>query len=205
MQSSFSFSGNDNTKMKKQKIALASSSPRRLELLRALDLNIRVVSCPFKESINPDWAIEEIAQQLAIQKRKQAETQKAFDESLITADTVVLHEGEILHKPKGRREAREYLRRLSNSEHDVITGVSIAGRRTVDFSVTTKVWLENIPSSAIEYYIDRYQPFDKAGAYGIQEWIGWAYISRIEGSYSNVMGLPTCEVYHALSLNESKE
>lgn len=179
-------------------IALASSSPRRLELLRSLDLTVRVVGGSHEEIIDPSWLPADIPLQLAIQKNQNALSHRKPEEVLLTADTIVLLGEEILHKPANIEEARYYLERLSETSHKVITGVCLSTDQEVSFSTTTKVWMSKLSSEDIDYYIDNYHPFDKAGGYGIQEWIGWSHIRRIEGSYSNVMGLPTCEVFRYL-------
>ncbi|MBY5957284.1 Maf family protein [Membranicola marinus] len=179
-------------------IVLASSSPRRFELLQSLDLNVRVVNVSHTEIIEKSWPTREIPLQLAIQKNRNAIDTRQQGEILLTADTVVLLDNEILHKPGDELEAAQYLSRLSHRHHEVITGVCLRTEEEICFSTTTKVWMNKLSDEAIHYYIDRYQPFDKAGSYGIQEWIGWSHISRIEGSFSNVMGLPTSEVYQAV-------
>ncbi|MDE7074496.1 MAG: Maf family nucleotide pyrophosphatase, partial [Odoribacter sp.] len=121
------------------------------------------------------------------------------DELLITADTVVCIGGEILGKPAGRKEAVKMLQRLSGNRHTVVTGVSLTtatSQRT--FSVQTEVYFKELTEEEITYYVDTYQPFDKAGAYGIQEWIGYIGITRIDGSFYNVMGLPVQRLYEEL-------
>lgn len=200
MLSYFLFYGNEvnSTHMIHTSIALASSSPRRLELLRSLDLTVRVVSVSHEEVIDPSWLPAEVPTQLAIQKNRNALSHRKQKEVLVTADTIVLLGEEILHKPANNEEARRYLNRLSNTCHKVITGVCLSTDHEVSFTTTTKVWMSKLSPAAIEYYINKYQPLDKAGGYGIQEWIGWSHIHRIEGSYSNVMGLPTCEVFRFL-------
>lgn len=184
--------------MIKTSIALASTSPRRLELLRSLDFTVRTIGIHHLEEIDPSWKPEDVPIQLALQKSRHAESQRNIHEILVTADTVVIHEDTILQKPANKEEARYCLKRLSNTFHKVITGVCLTYHEKIQFSVSTTVWMSKISRGALEYYIDRYQPYDKAGAYGIQEWIGWSHVQRIEGSYSNVMGLPTCEVYKAI-------
>lgn len=121
------------------------------------------------------------------------------EEVLICADTVVIIDNQILGKPSSREEAIEMLEKLSGREHFVITGVVIASlERQTSFSVTTTVYFHPLSGEEIRYYIDTFQPYDKAGSYGIQEWIGYTAIQRIEGSYNNVVGLPSHEVYQAL-------
>ncbi len=184
--------------MIKTPIALASASPRRLELLRSLDFSVRTINVHHQEHVDPLWQPEDVPLQLALQKCQYAESHRNPDEILLTADTIVVLNGSILHKPVDKEEARYCLEKLSNTFHEVITGVCLTYHEQIHLSVSTTVWMSEISSDAIDYYIDRYQPYDKAGAYGIQEWIGWSHVQRIEGSYSNVMGLPTCEVYEAV-------
>lgn len=184
--------------MKKIKILLASGSPRRLELLRALDYEVFQIRPEYDETIPSDLSFNKIPEALSRQKMKQAIQYRKDEDAVITADTVVLLEGEILQKPANEEEAREHLRRLSGSKHEVITGVTIFAQTLESFSTLTQVWMDQITESDIDYYIRTYQPFDKAGAYGIQEWIGWSHIRRIDGSFANVMGLPTREIYQHL-------
>lgn len=184
--------------MIKTPVALASASPRRLELLRSLDLTVRAIHIQHFEHIDPSWGSKDVPLRLALQKNQYAESYRNTDEILITADTIVLHNSSIIHKPKDKEEARHYLEKLSNTHHEVITGVCLTYHEQIHLSISTTVWMNEISAKAMDYYIDHYQPYDKAGAYGIQEWIGWSHVRRIEGSYSNVMGLPTCEVYGAI-------
>jgi len=123
----------------------------------------------------------------------------ADDELYITADTIVYLDGEVLGKPKDREDAFRMLRRLSGCAHDVMTGVSIVTKqKSVQFASTTHVFFADLTDEEINYYIDVYRPFDKAGAYGVQEWIGYVAVTRIEGSYFNVMGLPIQRLYTEL-------
>lgn len=179
-------------------IALASASPRRLELLQSLDLMVRVVDVSHDEYIHPSWMPDTVPERLACSKNDHAYSNRQSEEILITADTVVLRRGKILNKPRTREDAVAYLQKLSNSHHEVITGVCLTMDRRLSFSVSTKVWMEKMTQQVIDYYIDKYRPYDKAGGYGIQEWIGWSHVARIEGSYSNVIGLPTCEVFKSI-------
>ena len=140
----------------------------------------------------------EVAPYLA-RRKAEALQPLADDELLITADTVVVVDGKIYGKPSGKEEARSMLQTLSGRMHEVITGVAITtAERSVVFSVSTKVWFSHISTEDIDYYIERYRPFDKAGSYGIQEWIGFVGIERIEGSFYNVMGLPIHRIYRVL-------
>lgn len=184
--------------MRKLKILLASGSPRRLELLQALDYEVRQIRPEYDERIPEHLSFNKIPEKLSLQKMRQAIPYRNDEDAVITADTVVLLEGELLQKPANEEEAREHLRRLSGSKHEVITGVTIFTQTIESFSTLTQVWIDQITESDIDYYIRTYQPFDKAGAYGIQEWIGWSHIRRIDGSFANVMGLPTREIYQHL-------
>ena len=179
-------------------IALASSSPRRLQLLQSMDLMVRPLKVSFDEKIDPSWLVKEVPTKLARSKNKMAREQKRPDEVLLTADTVVIMDNQILHKPRDTDEAVSMLERLSNRWHEVITGVCLYHQREVTITESTRVHMRELSSEAISYYINSYRPFDKAGSYGIQEWIGWSYIDRIEGSFSNVMGLPTNRVLEEL-------
>lgn len=185
----------------KYNVVLASHSPRRQELLKSLDVNFTVM---VKEGVDEEYPAtikkKEIAEYLAVKKAKAYLTEIKRDNLLlITADTIVVCEGNILGKPADAVEAAEMLRLLSGRNHKVITGVAIT---TPDvqrsFSVKTKVFFKRISEEDIAYYIDRYKPFDKAGGYGIQEWIGMVAIDYIEGSFYNVMGLPVQQLYAEL-------
>lgn len=183
----------DNMKhLDKYRIILGSQSPRRRELLEGLDLRFEQRAMPdLDESYPASLPRTEIAEYLARHKATIYAPSLAPDELLITADTVVLLEDEVLGKPQDETAARAMLARLSGRTHDVITGVCVStADRTASCSSSTRVYFEPIPAEAIDYYVARYRPLDKAGAYGIQEWIGYRFISRIEGSYYNVMGLP---------------
>lgn len=184
--------------MLKIPIALASASPRRADLLKALELPFRVIRSSFSEVPDNSWALNETAQHLARSKNVSARMHRRSDEVLLTADTIVLLDDEILHKPSDQADAVRILQKLSGRWHEVVTGVCMYRSREVIFSVSTHVFLEHLSREVIDFYVDRYQPYDKAGSYGIQEWLGWSHIKRIEGSYSNVMGLPTAEVFRAL-------
>lgn len=182
------------------KIILASNSPRRQELLRGLDMDFEVRVIPgIDETHPPGVPPDEIPVRLA---RKKADaylaTMKA-DELIITADTVVVLDDEILEKPADREEAIRMIMRLSGRKHRVITAVAltVAGGRK-EFAVQSTVDFAELTGKDVEHYVDRYQPFDKAGAYGIQEWIGYIGVRGIEGSFYNVMGLPVQRLYQEL-------
>ena len=183
-----------------KKIILASASPRRKELLAGLCVDFEVdTRNNFEEVYNPVIEHEEIPEVLSIGKSYGFHRPLEKDEILITSDTLVLCEGKVMGKPGSREEAYEMLKMLSGQEHKVITAVSIRNHeRIVTFSDTSIVSFKSLTDSEIYFYIDRFKPFDKAGAYGIQEWIGYIGIDRIEGSYFTIMGLPVHLVYKHL-------
>lgn len=181
-----------------KKLILASNSPRRRELLKGLDLDFEVrVKRGVGESFPTNISAERVAEYIS--KEKAAAYDIADDEVLLTADTVVILEGEIMGKPENADDARAMLRRLSGHTHHVVTGVSIKSTDgSVSFSDVTAVTFRQLTDEEIGYYIDRYKPFDKAGAYGVQEWIGYIGVTHIDGSFYNVMGLPVERVYEEL-------
>ena len=181
-------------------IILASQSPRRKELLGLLDLEFTVEVREVDEVFPDDLVVTEVAEYLA--KLKASVYTDITDKQLIiTADTVVVLDNHILGKPKDKVEATSMLQSLSNRSHQVITGVCIKSHdKTISFSNTTKVYFKELTASEIDYYIENYKPFDKAGSYGIQEWIGAIGITKIEGSYFNVVGLPIQELNTLLTL-----
>ena len=181
-------------------ILLASGSPRRSYLLTQLDLDFRVIVSNVEEVVPEGMPASDVPEYLAQLKGKSCVARLEENEILLAADTIVIHEDEILGKPVDQLEAKRILNRLSGGRHSVITGVYLTNlTKSTSFSVKTDVGLDQLSEAEIEYYVQKYQPLDKAGSYGIQEWIGWAKINRIEGSYSNIMGLPTREVFQALS------
>ena len=190
------------------KLILASNSPRRQELLRGLDLDFEVrVLDGIDESYPESLPLEEVAEYIAGKKADAYLATLKDDELVITADTIVVCDGEVMGKPRDRADAQRMLRHLSGKTHQVITGVclvSIAHRRS--FSVKTDVTFADLTSEEIDYYIDHYKPFDKAGAYGIQEWIGYVGVKELRGSYFNVVGFPVQRVYGELrsQLGESR-
>ena len=182
------------------KVILASNSPRRKELLGGLgiDFEVRTLS-GIDESYPHTLRGEEIPIFISGKKAEAYRQTMAADEMIITADTIVYDNGRVLGKPKDREEAAEMLRQLSGHAHEVITGVTIATQqKTMQFASTSKVFFASLTDEEIAYYVDNYKPFDKAGAYGIQEWIGYVAVTRIEGSYFNVMGLPIQRLYTEL-------
>lgn len=179
-------------------IILASKSPRRQELLKLMDIDFKVVLKEVDESYPEHLTPEETAVYIA-EKKAKAYDATLNGEAVLTADTIVCIDGLILGKPETAAHAVEMLQLLSGKVHKVITGVCILYKHQYNlFYDTTEVLFRKITDQEINYYVDRYQPMDKAGAYGIQEWIGIAAIQRIEGSYTNVVGLPTEKVYQQL-------
>ena len=187
-------------------IILGSNSPRRRELLKGLDIKFEVdTRNNFEESFGPDTPYDEVPRLMAEGKSHGFHRPLGEDEILITADTMVIlpasegKPGEILGKPKDREDACRMLRDLSGREHHVTTAVTLRdAHREKSFDVTTEVWFKELSQEEIDYYVDTYKPYDKAGAYAIQEWIGHVGITRIEGSYFNVVGFPVQRVYEAL-------
>ncbi len=183
---------------KKLKIILASASPRRKELLAGLDLAFEVkVIKGVSESYPESLRAEEVPQYIS--REKAAAYQVADDELLLTADTVVVVDNTILGKPHDADDARRMLRLVSGRTHQVVTGVTLTtAKAQKTFGVTTDVTFRQLTDDEINYYISHYRPFDKAGAYGIQEWIGYIGVTSIHGSYYNVMGLPVQRIYQEI-------
>ncbi len=181
--------------MKKYKIILSSNSPRRKELLAGLDVDFEVKVIPnINESYPDNLSAHEIPKYIAVEKA--AAYNISDSELVITADTVVVLNNIVLGKPKDAQEAIEMLRMLSGNTHEVITGVCLTtATKQNSFSVSTEVTFKKISEDEINYYVSKYHPFDKAGAYGIQEWIGYIGVTSIKGSYFNVMGLPVQRIY----------
>ena len=181
-------------------VILASNSPRRKELLAGLDLPFQVrVLQNIDESYPADLPTEQIAEFISKKKAQSYAKTMADDELVITADTVVILGNEVMGKPKDEADARRMLSELSGRTHQVTTGVTITTReRQTSFSVVTNVTFKQLSTDEIEYYVQNYHPMDKAGAYGIQEWIGYIGVTALEGSYFNVMGLPVQRIYEAI-------
>ena len=185
--------------LNKRRIIVASRSPRRQELLRDLGLRFEVVVRDWSEEFPPYMNAEEAALHVAVKKAETFRSEITGDDIVITADTIVWCNNRFLGKPADKEDAREILREISGNTHYVVTGVCLlSATRQTSFFSSTKVTFSDLSDEEIEYYILNYNPFDKAGAYGIQEWIGLAACTRIEGSYFNVMGLPVEQVYHEL-------
>lgn len=183
-----------------KKIILASGSPRRRELLAGLGLDFEIRLMDGIDESYPDGlGGEGIAEHISREKAFAYRNTMADDELIITADTIVYLEGKVLGKPKDEAEAHEMLRSLSGKTHEVITGVTLLTKADIHtFSSVSKVTFAGLSDDEIDYYITHYHPTDKAGAYGIQEWIGFVGVERIEGSYFNVMGLPVQRLYTEL-------
>ncbi len=183
------------------KIILGSASPRRKELLSAAGFSFEVRTKDTDESFPSELPSDEVALFVATKKLHALLEDIDEDTVLICADTTVVVDEVILNKPKDALDAKKMLQLLSGRSHKVITGVCLASKqKSHSFSVVTTVLFKELSSDEIKYYIQEFKPFDKAGGYGIQEWIGHAAIVRIEGSYNNVVGLPTHEVYEALRM-----
>ena len=186
--------------LKDKQIILASGSPRRRELLSAMDIPFTVdTGNTFDESWPSDTPHEKVPELMAEGKSFGFHRELADNEILVTSDTMVLCGTEILGKPKDRDDAIRMLKLLSGRGHQVITAVTLRNReKKKTFSVTSNVFFKELSDSGITYYRDTYKPYDKAGAYGIQEWIGYIGISRLEGSFYNVMGFPASRFYEEL-------
>lgn len=186
-------------KLKDYNIILGSASLRRKELLARLDVEFSIKTTDKEENYPKNLEINEIGKFLAKQKADIIARDLEKNYLLITADTIVAQNSEVIHKPKNKQDAIEILRKLSGNSHKVITGVCItSSEKQIVFSSNTDVFFTNLSDEEINFYIERYEPFDKAGAYGIQEWIGFIGIKKIIGSYNNVVGLPTAELYNHL-------
>ncbi|MEC4048443.1 Maf-like protein [Flavobacterium sp. SUN046] len=188
------------------KLILASGSPRRQQFFKDLDLEFEVRLKEVEEIYPEHLQAEEITNYLAELKANAFEGYLAADELLVTSDTLVWHQGKALGKPKDAEDAFQILQSLSDATHEVITSVCFKTQTKIEtIYEVSKVTFTHLSEEAIRYYITHYKPFDKAGAYGIQEWIGLIGISKIEGSYTNVVGLPTEKVYRYLSQNMIKK
>lgn len=190
------------TNMKKcsKRIILGSGSPRRRELLAGLDVDFTVDTAnTFEESVPDGARPEDVPLLMSEGKSHGFHRPLEDDELLITADTVVIVDSRVLGKPHGREQAIEMLRELSGREHEVVSAVTFRSTaKEISVKDTTKVFVSPLSDEEIAYYVDTYRPFDKAGGYGIQEWLGFAAIGRIEGSFYNVMGFPVHRVWELL-------
>ena len=192
-------------KLKDYKIILASSSPRRQQFFKDLDLDFEIRLKDIEEIYPEHLQGVEITNYLALLKANAFEGEVNQNEILVTSDTIVWLNNKALGKPKNYDDAFAILKSLSNETHEVITSVCFKTNETTEtiFDVT-KVTFNMLTDESIRYYIDSYKPFDKAGAYGIQEWIGLVGITKIDGSYTNVVGLPTEKVYQYLNTYKRK-
>ena len=184
--------------MKPWNILLASQSPRRKQLLEMIDFKPVIIKVDVEEVFPAELNLTEVPAYLSQLKAKFAEATSEND-LVITADTVVILENELLGKPKDLEDAHRMLQKLSGKTHQVITGVTLKStQKTITFSEVTKVTFQKLTHSEIDYYLSKYQPMDKAGSYGIQEWIGGVGMKKIEGCFYNVMGLPTSRLFQEL-------
>ena len=182
------------------KVLLASNSPRREDLLRGIDIDFEIKVLPdIDETYPSNLALEEVAEFVAQKKATSYYSILKENELMITADTVVVLEGKIYGKPKDEEEAKEMLLALSAKTHRVISGVCLTSTtKQTCFSVISDVEFSDLTNEEIEYYVERYSPLDKAGSYGVQEWIGYIGVKHISGSYYNIMGLPIQRLYREL-------
>lgn len=186
-------------KLKQYKIILASGSPRRQQFFKDLDLDFEIRLKEIEEIFPVELKREAITNYLAELKAAAFEGELNENEILVTSDTLVWHNEKAVGKPKNKQDAFDILKSLSNATHEVITSVCFkTNTKTEVLFEITKVTFNELSDEAIEYYIENYKPFDKAGAYGIQEWIGFIGVKKIEGSYANVIGLPVDKVYQYL-------
>jgi septum formation protein len=181
-------------------IVLASNSPRRRELLAGLGLDFQVKVLPdIAETYPADLPVAQIAEYIAAEKAEAYKAEMAADDLVITADTIVVVDDEVLGKPHDEADACRMLHKLSNRTHQVVTGVCMTTKQQQRrFSVVTDVTFKALTDQEIHHYITHYRPYDKAGAYGIQEWIGYIGVTSLRGSYFNVMGLPVQRIYTEL-------
>ena len=187
-------------KLNNYNIILASGSPRRKQLLSEMGIQFQVHAGSVSEEYPKNMVPQEIAEYLSKIKAQGFDENELTENSLlIAADTIVTQKGKVMGKPEDRTDAFRILKQLSGNSHEVITGVTLKMlSKQKTFSVSTLVYFKELSEKEIEYYIDNFKPYDKAGAYGIQEWIGHVAIEKIEGSYFNVMGLPTHQLYEEL-------
>lgn len=184
---------------KKYNLILASKSPRRKQLMEQLGYEFTQLTKDIDESFPDNIPANEVAEYLSRKKAEAFKNKLGNNDLVITSDTIVIHESKILGKPKNEKEAQSMLQKLSGKTHEVVTGVCLQSKTKIEsFSVITIVEFDTLKNEEIDYYIKNYQPFDKAGSYGIQEWVGLIGVKNIIGSFYNVMGFPTKEVYEAI-------
>jgi septum formation protein len=185
-----------NQLLQPYKVILASGSPRRQQLLKELGVDFKILVKPIDETFPEELPATSVPTYLSEQKMAAFRDVNADNIIVITADTIVLLNDKIIGKPEDKQDAFEMLSQLSGSKHTVITGVTLKkADRIHSFSASTNVYFRSLSKEEIEFYISECQPFDKAGSYGIQEWIGYVGVEQIEGSFYNVMGLPTQQLY----------
>jgi septum formation protein len=182
-----------------QRIVLASQSPRRKQLLEWAEIEFDIIVPQTDESFPPEISLQQLPIHVAREKAKSIQAELSHERIILAADTVVVLNAEVIGKPVNRANAIEILQRLSGNQHQVITGVVILkGEKEIAFSDTTDVAFHELTTEQIIFYVDNYKPYDKAGAYAIQEWIGVVGIKSISGDFYNVMGLPVSRVVSAL-------
>ncbi len=185
--------------MKKPLILLASKSPRRRQLIEDLGFEYKTVDQNITENFPDNLAKIKVAEYLSKKKAESVNTKPEEGQIILASDTIVLKNNKIYHKPVDYADAVRILKELSGNKHQVITGVCLLGTdKQVSFSTISEVHFASLSPSEIDFYVTKYKPYDKAGAYAIQEWIGLAKIIRIEGSYHNIVGLPTQRVYEEI-------
>ena len=186
-------------KFKNYNFILGSNSPRRKEILKEIGLDFSVYPSNIDENFNKEIELEDIPVFLAEKKANALKNKLKENDILITADTIVIYKNELLSKPENSYQAKEMLEKLSGKSHKVITGVCLSNKNNKSiFSCETIVTFNDLNKFEIEFYVNKYKPFDKAGSYGIQEWVGLIGVKKIEGSYTNVVGLPASMVYTEL-------
>lgn len=206
------FNKSQPLKGKEYPVILASQSPRRKQLLEWAEQTFQVLVVPTDESFPPHLSIGEIPVHIARQKAvavseqlKKTEEKNYLNPIILAADTVVVLQNQVIGKPKDREDAIAILQSLSGKKHQVITGVVLLHQeREIAFAEVTHVQFHSLSKEQIEFYVDRYQPYDKAGAYAIQEWIGVVGVQSIEGDFYNVMGLPISRVVQSLQILQTK-
>ena len=187
-------------KLKKYSLILASGSPRRQQFFKDLDLDFEIRLKEIEEIYPPELKAVEITDYLAQLKADAFDGELNDNEILVTSDTIVWHNNKALGKPKNAEDAFQMIKSMSNATHEVFTSVCFkTNSSSTLINDVTKVTFVGLSDEAILYYIENYKPYDKAGAYGIQEWLGFMAVAKVEGSYTNVMGLPTAKVYEYLS------
>lgn len=187
------------------KLVLGSKSPRRQALIQELGFPVEIRTKEVEEIYPDDLPAHEVPEYLSKLKAEPLRNSLAEDELLVTSDTIVLFDGRVVGKPSDTNAAKEMLSKLSGNTHTVITGVSLtSNEKQVTFSSKTTVFFDELSSEEINHYVDTFQPLDKAGSYGIQEWIGYIGVKKIEGCYYNVMGLPLHDLYKNVKSNFCK-